>query len=1121
MRHPKPRAAARLALTYAFLAGLWILATNTLVSTLTLDSRLIALLGTLKDGALVVVTALLLYVLLRRELRRLEHRDAQIRGIEQRLHIQSMALESAANAVVITDREGRITWANAAFTHLTGYAAAEAMGQTLSLLKSGKHDQAFYRELWETILSGQVWRGEIINRRKDGRLYTEEQTVTPVRDASGAISHFIGIKQDITERKRAEEALRENEEKFRNLVENTSDWVWEIDERNRYTYVSPRVREILGYAPDEVLGRTPFDLMPLEEAKRVAEVIAPVTGRTEPFVLLENVNLHKDGHRVILETSASPILDSQGVFRGYRGIDRDITERKRAEEALLVRTRQLEAVRAVTAEITRELDLTGLLELITRRAVELVGVASGAVFLWDEAAQVLNPSAWYGLGGWMGGVRLRLGEGFVGTVAQRREGMIVNDYRASEYALPFFLERTEITACLAEPLLYRDRLVGVIGLIHGGSGRRFIEQDRQTLGLFAAQAAIAIENTRLHETTARRARQLATLTELTRTLTTTLDVKRVGHEILAAVQVLIPGTACRLWEWVGEEDTLRLIASVGLRNPEGGHAPRFRPGEGLVGMVAATREPVTSRDVTQDHRFINQAWAAAEGLVACIVLPLNSREQVTGILAIYTRVPHDFTDEEVGLLRSFAAQAAIALENARLHSAEVRRGEELAALLRATRSVMSGLDLQRILDHIVAEAAEMAGTPHVSVMLVDRGAQVLRLAALAGNPVPPGFQVRLGTDLSGVVAQTGQLVFSADSPNDPRSLLAARDRDLGFLTYLGLPIKIRDEVLGVLTFDTTTPRRYLPEEMAYLTSFADQAAIAIENARLYEAIRQHAATLEERVQERTRELEEARDHAEVASRHKSDFLANMSHELRTPLNSIIGFSELLREPQVGALTDRQARYLGHIHQAGTHLLQLINDIFDLVKIEAGKILLQPEALLVAESLESVLFMIQRLASKRNQTVEARIDAGLPLLRADPVRFKQICFNLLSNAVKFTPERGRITLSARQMVGLPSSVSGPGQAHEADDQRPKTGDRILEITVTDTGIGIKAEDLTRLFTEFTQLEAAVTKRHEGTGLGLALTKRLVEMHGGRIWAESPGEGRGSTFTVVLPFLGPGQ
>ncbi|HEV8662082.1 MAG TPA: ATP-binding protein [Candidatus Methylomirabilis sp.] len=254
-----------------------------------------------------------------------------------------------------------------------------------------------------------------------------------------------------------------------------------------------------------------------------------------------------------------------------------------------------------------------------------------------------------------------------------------------------------------------------------------------------------------------------------------------------------------------------------------------------------------------------------------------------------------------------------------------------------------------------------------------------------------------------------------------------------------------------------------------------------------------------KVEERTREVQAANVRLEEASRYKSEFLANMSHELRTPLNSILGFSELLETQTYGPLNEKQSRHVRNILSSGRHLLALINDILDLSKVEAGKLVLEPTALDVAATLEEILVIARGLAHKKAQSIESEIAPNLPPLRADPVRFKQIVFNLLSNAVKFTPEQGRITLAGHRASGATEC---------------------LELRVTDTGTGIKAEDLPRLFQEFVQLEAMPGKRHEGTGLGLALSKRLVELHGGRIWATSAGEGRGSTFTFILPLAGPG-
>ncbi len=626
------------------------------------------------------------------------------------------------------------------------------------------------------------------------------------------------------------------------------------------------------------------------------------------------------------------------------------------------------------------------------------------------------------------------------------------------------------------------------------------------------------ENARQLEATRHRAQQLAALNELTRTLTTALDPQTVAKAILEAAQTLIPGAAGRLWEQVGDGDAHRLVAGIGLQEPESGGTRLIRPGEGMIGIAVATRQPVISQDVTCDPRFINQAWATTECLVSCVMLPLVHAVQVRGVLALYTRAPHDFTEEEVSLLQSFAGQAVIALENARLHSAALRRGAELEALLRATRTVMAGLDLQEMLSRIVGEAAQIAGTPHAKVLLVDRDAQVLRLGAVAGRPsaILEALRLPLGTGLSGIVAASGQPLYVPECQHDPRNVYTDQDRELGLVTYLGLPIMIRDEVMGVLTFNTTHPRQYSPDELAYLASFAAQAAIAIQNARLYQETQQHALTLDARVRERTAELEKA-------LRVKAQFLANMSHELRTPLNFILGFAQLVQGGSAGPLTPKQAGYLDRIQQGGKRLLELVNDILDLSLVETGKSRPQLEAVPVAPLVQEVLALVAVQATQKRLEVITELDPGVPIVVADRRKLGQILTNLVGNAVKFTPEGGRITVTSRRVAGdcrLPIAdcqLEEPGDPNRKSQIENRQSAEWVELAVEDTGIGIKPEDLERIFQGFEQVDASDTRKYGGAGLGLALVRTLVEFHGGRVWAESAGPGQGARFVVRLPHL----
>jgi signal transduction histidine kinase len=294
----------------------------------------------------------------------------------------------------------------------------------------------------------------------------------------------------------------------------------------------------------------------------------------------------------------------------------------------------------------------------------------------------------------------------------------------------------------------------------------------------------------------------------------------------------------------------------------------------------------------------------------------------------------------------------------------------------------------------------------------------------------------------------------------------------GFRALLAVPLLREDGIVGALVVRRRAPGEFPAEMVDLLRTFANQSALAIQNARLFREIAGKSAQLE------------------IANRHKSEFLANMSHELRTPLNAVIGFSEVLLAEMFGTLNDKQSEYLQDIMSSGRHLLSLINDILDLSKIEAGQMELELAAFDLPLALENALTLVRERAGRHGIGLHLTADADLGAVVGDERKIKQVLLNLLSNAVKFTPEGGKVAVRALRADGG------------------------VEISVSDTGIGIAPEDQAAIFEEFRQVGSDYARKREGTGLGLALARRFVELHGGRLRVESE-IGKGSTFTFSIP------
>jgi len=639
----------------------------------------------------------------------------------------------------------------------------------------------------------------------------------------------------------------------------------------------------------------------------------------------------------------------------------------------------------------------------------------------------------------------------------------------------------------------------------------------------AALTAEIAERTRAQESLAARAHQQAAVADVGQRALAGTDLSRLMDEAAALVSRTLDIEYCSVLELLPDGHALLLRVGVGWKDGCVGRVTLSAGAGSHAGYTLLCNAPVVVEDLSTETRFSVPPILLDHGVVSGVSVIIQGREdRPFGVLGTHTRRRRTFTQDDIHFLQAIANVLAMAIERTRTEA--IRQ-----ALYQASLQIQEPLRLQERLDRLLQTAQTVLALDRINILLADKEGQELRAVASLGVDEPlDAIRVPIGA-AGGALAEayrTHQMIIwdgQAPMPEAYRlkppfdQIAALRSR-----VFAIVPLVVQGRAIGVLGVDRKHSRRALePAMLELLQLFASQAALAIEHGRLYEAQRLAAIQLEATVEARTRELQATNRRLEEASRHKSEFLANMSHELRTPLNSVIGFSELLLEQTVGQLNEKQTRFLTNVQNSGKHLVQLINDILDLSKVEAGKVVLHVEPLPVAMTLEDILVIARGLAHKKRQTVETQIDPDLPPLQADPLRFKQILFNLLSNAIKFTPDGGRVLVTARRVPR--STFHVPSSEPGTRDLEPGTAGvtEFIEIAVADTGIGIKAEDLPRLFQEFMQLEAAATKRYEGTGLGLALTRRLVELHGGRIWAESAGQGRGSTFTFALPFAGPGE
>jgi signal transduction histidine kinase len=637
---------------------------------------------------------------------------------------------------------------------------------------------------------------------------------------------------------------------------------------------------------------------------------------------------------------------------------------------------------------------------------------------------------------------------------------------------------------LGVPLLGPDGIVGVIVVrrrIIGGVVVGFSSQQVQLVEAFAAQAVIAIENVRLfNETKEALARQTATSELLAAMSESAFDLQPVFELVLDKSLALCHAEYGWFHQFNENDETFRQVAGrmSAAMAPIGEREERWRaPDASLIGRVSRERQTLHVADIMADPTVAESDRLISNGARTALGVPLLRGDQLLGAIIIVRIEVRPFEPREIELVESFARQAAIAIENVRLfnETKEALARQTATAELLAAMSE-SAFDLKPVLEMVLDKSIALCKAEYGWIRRFDADGTTYRRAARTPNdmaiPLMTNTAIKGRHSVMGRVFRERQTIHVADISTDPTVADSPAMIAIGARTGLGVPLLRGDDVLGAIVLARIEVRPFEAREIELVESFARQASIAIENTRLLNEI-----------QDKSRQLE-------AASKHKSEFLANMSHELRTPLNAIIGFSDVLEQRLFGELNDKQADYNRDIGSSGRHLLDLVNEILDLSKVEAGRMELEPSEFALADTIRGALGFVRERAASHRIALTADLATDLGTVVADERKVRQVLLNLLSNAVKFTPDGGTIGV----------------QAHRRDAE--------VEVSVSDTGIGIAPEDRAKVFDEFQQVGKASDRSREGTGLGLTLAKRFIELHGGRIWIESE-LGKGTTFTFGIP------
>lgn len=782
------------------------------------------------------------------------------------------------------------------------------------------------------------------------------------------------------------------------------------------------------------------------------------------------------------------------------------------EEKVDQRTRELSALYDVTAAATRSLDIHPILEEVTKKISQIFEFDATRIFLFDRMGQELQLVAASGFnpGNLVPGA-FQKGQGIVGKVAEIGEPLIFEDIRGdSRYEVlthSLASKKAEYNFFAVFPIKTKDRLLGAVACL-GQQPRRLNPEDLRLVTSLVDQLAFAIDNIKLFEEVKLKT---AELEESHRALIETLERQTAIAEVLRTMATAptdltgvlntITATAVKLAGAHGGlvrlpvANRLQIVAHFNYQTqPQRLAVLRNIPISFDTRSAAA--EAFRTQKIVQIHDTQAEKGYQGPGLQTpartVLSVPLIRQEETIGVISIFRNVVQPFDDHCISMLRTFADQAVIAIQNVHLfkelqsRTSDLSRSvEELKALAEVSRAVNSSLDLQTVLTSVVSHAVILSGGDSGAICEVDEKTQEILLRAtyrLSEELVQAIEEVRipLGKTVLGRTVTTGQPVQAADLLQEPEYPLRDVMQRMEMRALLGVPLVREAKAIGALVVGRKSPGEFPERTVDLLRTFAEQSVLAIQNARLFRDIK-----------EQRQQLEIANQRLKELDKLKSNFVANVSHEFRTPLTAVEALTENMLDGLTGPLNDKQLRYIRDVKASADRLARMIDDLLDLSIIEAGRMDIKTEYVCVSSLLRDVSATLTPVAVENRIQLNTDVSGDELSAWADRDKIVQVVTNLISNAIKFTPPGGEINIGAR-----------------------KTAPGWIQVSVSDTGPGIPQAEKHRIFDEFYQAVQPGDNKSKGAGLGLSISKKLVEMHGGRIWVESE-TGQGSRFFFTLP------